>query len=180
MKAGDGSSRAGVYVARSPIHGEGVFAARQFAAGDVILAIDDSRVVDVKHPLQPERGELAHHCDYLAGGKVVLMASPERYINSSCDPKTFVQTSGGARYVVARRPIRPGEEITYDYIINCHGGAVWDCACGSERCRGTVPPSFFDLPIEWQMEYLPLLDRWFVDEHLAAVQRLRAMAAAVE
>jgi hypothetical protein len=46
----------------------------------------------------------------------------------------------GARHLLARRPISSGEEITYDYIINCHGGEVWECTCGSERCRGTVPP----------------------------------------
>jgi hypothetical protein len=59
------------------------------------------------------------------------------------------------------------------YIINCHGGIVWRCRCGSERCRGVIPSSFFDLPTEVQMEYLPLLDDWFVEEHKEKVARLR-------
>ncbi len=165
-----------VYLAESEIHGTGVFAARDFREGETVLAIDDSRVVDAEHPLRPELGEHDYHCDYLAGGRVVLMPAPERHINSSCDPNTYAEYVGERRHVIARRPIRAGEEITYDYIINCHGGIVWQCACGSPRCRGTVPSSFFELPVARQLEYLPLLNDWFVAEHRAEVEALRARA----
>ena len=166
-----------VFVAESKIHGVGVFAARDFAPGEIVLPIDDSRVVDAEHPLRPELGEFDYHCDYLAGGRVVLMPWPERHINSSCDPNVFVKTIAGTRHVVARRAIKAGEEITYDYIIDCHGGIVWQCDCGSARCRKTIVSSFFELPLEWQLEYLPLLNEWFVAEHRAEVERLRAVAA---
>lgn len=167
---------ADVRVGDSLIHGQGVFATRDFAAGEVVLRIDDSRVVDEDHPLRPELGECDHHCDYLAGGKVVLMQLAERHINSSCDPNTYAKTIDGVRYVLALRPIGRGDEITNDYIINCHGGAVWRCNCGSARCRGTIVSSFFELAIAWQLSYLPLLDDWFVEEHREEVDRLRAGA----
>jgi len=94
----------------------------------------------------------------------------------NCDPNTFVKTIDGIRHVVARRPIRSGEEITYDYIIDCHGGIVWQCSCGSGRCRGTIVSSFFELPVELQLEYLPLLNPWFVDEHRSKVNALRKLS----
>ena len=168
---------ADVIVAASQIHGRGVFATRDFAAGAIILPIDDSRVVDDEHPLRPELGEHDYHCDYLAGGKVVLMRSPERHINSSCDPNTYVKTLAGVRHVVARKVIKAGEEITYDYIIDCHGGMVWQCSCGSPRCRGTIVSSFFELPVELQLEYLPWLNEWFIAEHREQVEALRRRAA---
>ena len=158
-------------VRNSQIHGLGVFAQRAYAAGDVVLWIEDSRTVDDEHPLLP--GESEQHCDYLVAGTVVLMQDPERHINSSCDPNTYVQTIRGRRCVVARRAIQSGDEITYDYIIDCHGGRIWQCRCGSPRCRGTIVASFFDLPLEWQREYLPLLNPWFVKEHDARIQKLR-------
>ncbi len=164
---------ADVIIAESKIHDLGVFAARDFKAGETVLIIDDSRLVDDRHPLRPELGEYDYHCDYLAGGKVVLMQSPERHINSSCDPNTYVKTIGGVRHVIARRPIRWGEEITYDYIINCHAGDVWRCNCGSPHCRETIVSSFFELPLELQFEYLPLLDEWFVEEHRDKVEALQ-------
>src|SRR5215213_4598037 len=132
------------FTAGSQIHGVGVFAARDFAAGETILVIDDSRVVDEEHPLRAELGEYDYHCDYLAGGKVVYMQSPERHVNSSCDPNAFVKTIGGVRHLVARRAVEAGEEITCDYIIDCHGGIVWQCSCASPRCRGTIVSSFFE------------------------------------
>ena len=167
---------ADVYVSESGIHGLGVFAAREFAAGETVLVMDDSRVVDAEHPLRPELGEYAHHCDYLEGGKVVLQGYPERHVNSSCDPTAYALRRGGQSAVVARRAIRAGEEITCDYIIDCHGGLVWRCNCGSPRCRGTVPSSFFELPLEIQLEYLPLLNEWFVAEHREEAGALRRLA----
>jgi SET domain len=135
---------ADVLVSESQIHGLGAFAMREFGAGDIILRIDDSRIVDDAHPLSSELAEYDYHCDYLAGGKTVLMQSPERHINSCCDPNTYVRTIDDVRYVVARKPIRSDEELTYDYIIDCHGGAIWQCNCRSPRCRGTIVSSFFD------------------------------------
>jgi hypothetical protein len=168
---------ADVTVGQSKIHVLGVFATRDFAAGEVILQIDDSRVVNEGRLLRPDRGESDYHCDYLSGGKVVLMQSPERHINSSCEPNTYVKTIDGIRFVVALRPVSRGDEITYDYIINCHGGEVWQCNCGSARCRRKMVASFFELPLPRQLEYMPLLDDWFVDEHRTEVEMLRLIAA---
>lgn len=169
-----------VSVAKSKIHGIGVFANRAFSEGATVLLINDSRVVDNKHPLRPELGENDYHCDYLADGKVVLMPSPERHINSNCNPNTFVKTIDGVRRVIARRAINSGEEITYDYIINCHGGIVWQCSCGSSRCRRTIVSSFFDLPRETQLDYLPLLDNWFAEEHSSKIETLLKQADEIE
>lgn len=162
-----------VYVAESKIHGLGVFAARDFAAGETVLLMDDSRVVDEAHPLRPEHGEYEYHCDYLAHGKVILQPSPERHINSSCDPNVYARRRNSESRVIARRDIKAGEEITGDYIIDCHGGVVWQCRCGSQRCRGTIVSSFFELPHEWQAEYLPLLNDWFIEEHQEKIEELR-------
>jgi uncharacterized protein len=169
----------GVYVGPSRIHGLGAFAARAFAAGEVVLVLDDGRVVDAAHPLRTDLGEDERHCDYLAGGRVVLQPWPERHVNSSCDPSTVVRTGAdGVRRVLARRAIAPGEELTYDYLLNCHGGIVWQCACGTPRCRGTVSGSFFDLPTEEQRRLGPLLDGWFAAEHRGRLEALGGLAAA--
>ena len=56
---------------------------------------------------------------------------------------------------------------------DCHGGIVWQCSCGSARCRGTIVSSFFELPVELQLEYLPLLNEWFIEEHRSKVDALR-------
>src|SRR5262249_26575211 len=99
-----------VYTAACPTHGTGGFSAGPSSPGAIILKIDDSRVVTDANPLNPAQGEFEHHCDYLAGGKVVLMQPPERFTNHSCDPNTYIRTIAGGRYVVALREIRPSDE----------------------------------------------------------------------
>jgi SET domain len=139
------------------------------AAGETVLVIDDSRTVDPEHPLRPELDESSYHCDYLAHGRVVLMASPERHINSSCEPNTYIRWIDGERHVVARRGVGRGVEITYDYLIDCDGGQPWECGCGSGRCLRIMPASVFDLPLDALCERLPYLSDWFVAAHPARV-----------
>ena len=130
-------------------------------------------------PLDPARGEFEHHCDYLAGGRVVLMRPPERFINHSCDPNTYIRTIAGDRYVVALRAIRPGEEVTYDYCVNGDGDTAWDCSCGSPACRRRHLSGFFHLPVDVQARYLALLEDWFVAEHREEVEALKRRVEAL-
>jgi SET domain-containing protein len=163
---------ANIIVKESPIQGLGVFTLIDIPKGHPILKIDDTRQVTEENPLRESAGEYERHCDYLAGGKVVLMQSPERHINHSCSPNTFVKTIGGIRYVFALRDIPAGEEITYDYCINGFGDTLWQCNCGSPRCRKEIHSDFFHLPLELQLEYLPLLDDWYLAEYQAKVGAL--------
>jgi hypothetical protein len=47
------------------------------------------------------------------------------------------------------------------------GGREWRCTCGSPRCLGLIPGSFFALPIDRQIELSPFLAPWFVKAHKA-------------
>jgi hypothetical protein len=49
---------------------------------------------------------------------------------------------------------------------------VWECNCGSERCRRTSHSDFFHLPREIQIEYLPYLSPWFKERFLDGVDEL--------
>jgi SET domain len=162
-----------VYTAESSIHGTGAFSSAHFSPGEIILKIDDSRIVTDANPLDPAKGEFEHHCDYLATGKVVLMQSPERFINHRCDPNTFIRTISGDRYVVALREIHPSDEITYDYCINGDGDTAWDCSCKSPKCRKRHLSGFFHLPLDIQARYLALLEDWFVAEHWEEMEILK-------
>jgi hypothetical protein len=165
-----------VYNAVSRIHGTGAFSAIPISPGEVVLMIDDSRVVTTSDPLDPSRGEFEHHCDHLAGGIVVLMQPPERFINHRCEPNTYIRTIAGDRYVVALREIYPDDEITYDYCINGDGDTEWVCDCGSSACRKRHLSGFFHLPVDVQASYFALLDDWFIAEHRDEVDTLKQRA----
>ena len=158
------SSVPDVDVKPSGIEGLGIFARRPIRAGERFREITVVREVTSDTPLRPDRGERADHCDF-PDGKVVLLGSPDRYVNHSCDPNAWMDYHGARCYFVARRDIHPGEEITCDYSINLTDGSSWPCYCGVPRCRGTVVGDFFRLPSAIQLEYRPLLAGWFVRRH---------------
>jgi len=161
-----------VEVRPSEIHGRGVFANRGFRRGEQVLPIDDSRVVESEDSFDASQGEFEYHQDYL-GDHNVLLQEPERHINHCCEPNTYVKTLDGTRWVVAYRDIAPNDEITYDYCINSYGDEEWECSCGHPKCRRVHNTNFFELPDEKLIEYLPLLDDWFVAWRRDAVLELR-------
>jgi uncharacterized protein len=164
-----------VDVRKSPIQGRGVFAVADIPAGAVIREYDLLREITTSKPIDPERGERVEHCTYLLD-RIFLVGPPDRHFNHSCDPNAYKRFRGTAIEILARRDIPAGSEITHDYSINTDGGSTWTCACGSTRCRRTMPPSFFDLPNPIQIEYLALLADWFVARHPQRVEALRAEA----
>ncbi len=148
----------------SSIEGLGLFATRSFCAGQRIRKINVVREVTPASPLRDEFEERADHCDY-PNRKVVLLGPPDRYVNQSCDPNAYVFYEEDNSFLVARRDIAAGEEITCDYNINITGGTEWPCRCGAVRCRGTAVGNFFRLPFDIQQEYRPLLAEWFLQAH---------------
>jgi len=163
-----------VEIRKSLIEGLGLFAAQPFCAGQRIRQINVVREITPTAPLREELGERADHCDY-PDGKVILLGPPDRHVNHSCDPNAYVLYEGDRSFLMARRDIAVGEEITCDYNINITGGTAWPCHCGAARCRGTAVGDFFQLPLEIQCEYGPLLAEWFVRTHR---ERLRALGLA--
>jgi len=159
-----------IFVEKSHIHGKGVFANQDFAAGERILAIDDSHVVDDPSKLTAYQNK--YQCDWLKN-KIVLMQPPERYINHSCNPNSYVKTIRGIRTLLAMKDIQKGEEITYDYAINGYYESADPCHCGSKKCRQILNCDFFQLPEALQQKYLPYLDNWFVKEFKEKVEELK-------
>lgn len=160
-----------VSVKESAVEGFGAFAERHFNESETVLTIDDTHVVEDVSKVEPKDKD---HLDYLDQSKIVLMQSPEVYINHSCDPNTYVKTIEGKRRVLAMRDIPTGEEITYDYAIN--GDYKWgaECHCGSKNCRKIINPNFWELPIERQREYLPYLDDWFIEKYKNKIKALHS------
>jgi SET domain-containing protein len=160
-----------VVVKKSRISGKGVFSNRSFKKGEVILEMDDSHVVTDPSKVTKEQHE--SELDYSSDGKIVVMQVPERYINHSCAPNSYVKTVNGIRKVFAMRDIQKGEEIVGDYSINGYNEGTFKCRCGSENCRLVYRGNFFKLPKTLHKKYLPYLDDWFVGQFKDEIVRLR-------
>ena len=168
----------GVEVRASPIEGVGIFATRHFAAGERVRKRNIARDVTDDHPIREDLGEQRKHCDDLARGRIVLLGFPDRHLNHRCEPNAYIREIDGDTYIYARRDIRAGEEITNDYCMNSRGDESWECNCGAPECRKVIHSDFFRLALEKQVEYLPLLMDWFVQENAAEIAELRSVLRA--
>jgi len=84
----------------------------------------------------------------LADGNVIdasLHGNAARWINHGCDPNCeAMEYEDGRVFIFARRTIRAGEELRYDYRLEYEGRmtrkalAAFACHCGARRCRGTM------------------------------------------
>jgi len=108
----------------------------------------------------------------------VLLGLPDRHLNHRCNPNVYIREIDGETYIYARRNIAAGEEISNDYCMNSRGDESWQCNCGAGECRRTIHSDFFQLPLAKQVEYLPLLMDWFIEENAEEIAALRAMLRA--
>jgi SET domain-containing protein len=58
-------------------------------------------------------------------------------INHSCDPNLYTWIFKGHILYMSKRIIRPGEELTVDYLFSDKIEDV-KCRCGAKNCRGTI------------------------------------------
>ena len=129
----------GLAIAPSRIHGRGCFATIRFARRKKIAEYTGERITNAEAERRGRRRRLLRisgldgrwSIDGSVGG------NGTHYINHSCRPNCFLQTVHGRLLVLALRDIRPGEEITLDYVDSMHSDRK-RCSCDAPGCRGTI------------------------------------------
>jgi uncharacterized protein len=138
-------------VRNSIIHGRGVFAARKIRKGKTIIEYRGERTTWAIASRRPDSDpENPYHTFVfeLTDGEVIdagRRGNAARWINHSCDPncETY-EDEDGRVFIEARRKIRRGEELTYDYRLSWDGRVTrrvreaFACRCGTSRCRGSM------------------------------------------
>jgi SET domain-containing protein len=128
----------GLAVKASRIHGRGCFATARFARRKKIAEYTGEKITNAEAERRGHRRVLRisgldgrWSIDGSRGG------NGTHYINHSCRPNSFMQTVRGHLLVLALRDIRPGEEITLDYVSSLHSDRK-RCTCSAPNCRGTI------------------------------------------
>jgi len=146
-----------LYVGDTPGQGVGVFAAKPFAAGSVLVSDED--------------GTLYARCMTLAEALAagydrqvdLFQLGPDLYLpprgcfddlfNHCCEPSCgWMMTPLGARFV-ALRDLQVGDQLTYDYSTYLIGDEEqMVCACGVASCRRVIR-GFDSLPVALRDRY---------------------------
>jgi hypothetical protein len=138
-------------VRNSGIHGRGVFATRTIRKGTTILEYRGECTTWEIAQTRPDSDPANPHHTFifeLDDGRVIdagVRGNAARWINHSCDPNCVTyEDDDGRVFIEARRTIRAGEELTYDYQLSYEGRigprvlAAYACRCGAARCRGSM------------------------------------------
>ena len=142
-------------IQESGIKGKGVFANRDFKRGEIVNRWDTHHIL-TEAQIQELPEDQIKYISYIGNGRYILLQEPEKYINHSCNPNTFVRDQAE----VALRGIVTGEEITCDYSLE--GVNRWEfvCNCKSANCRETIYGDFSKLDAETQKRLEPLRQEW--------------------
>ncbi len=138
-----------VQLARSGVHGFGLFARGPIAAGERVIEYVGERITKGE-AWRREQKRLAR----LAAGRdgcVYIFELNQRHdidggvrwnlarrMNHSCEPNCEVEVIRGRIWIVARRAIAAGEELGYDYGFDYTDWREHPCRCGAPACPGFI------------------------------------------
>jgi hypothetical protein len=128
-----------------------VFATRTIRKGADIVEYRGQRITMKEADRRPDSDPDNPYHTFLFeldDGRVIdaaVRGNAARWINHSCEPNCEpYEDDDGRVFIAAKRTIRKGEELGYDYRLNVDGRVTkemreaYACRCGSRRCRGTM------------------------------------------
>jgi hypothetical protein len=137
-------------IRRSAISGRGAFALRDIKKGERLIEYVGERISHaVADARYDDESMKSHHTFlYSVSRRTVIDASvggnDARFINHSCDPNCEAVIEKSRVFIYAKKPMRAGEELMYDYGYERDGTETaederrYACRCGTARCRGTI------------------------------------------
>lgn len=128
--------------------GLGVFASRDLAPGEIILAIEGP-IIDFAETKR--RGPRECMAIQIGPDQYIDTKPPGVFVNHSCEPNAGIRQN---QNLVALRKIRPGQEIRYDYSTTMEEDSfAMQCLCGAPTCREWIR-DFSTLPRSLRERYL--------------------------
>ncbi|CAJ2637688.1 unnamed protein product [Trifolium pratense] len=133
---------------RSKIHDWGLVALEPIEAEDFVIEyigeLIRSRISDIRELQYEKMGIGSSYLFRLDDGYVVdatKRGGIARFINHSCEPNCYtkvIAVEGQKKiFIYAKRHIKAGEEITYNYKFPLEDKKI-PCNCGSKKCRGSM------------------------------------------
>jgi SET domain-containing protein len=127
------------YIATSPIQGNGGFARVDIPRGVRIAEYTGRRITKLESLAKCEENNpyiFALDDEFDLDGDVE--ANPARFFNHSCEANCEAENIGGRIWIIARRAIKAGEEITFNYGYDLESYREYPCRCGAPSCVGYI------------------------------------------
>lgn len=140
-------------IRKSKTHGKGLYTTVEIPKGARVIEYVgekvDQKEAERRSDLQEERSKKNKDT-----GAVYLFTLNSRYdidgnvpyntarlINHSCSPNCEVDIINNRIWILSRRKIKVGEELSYDYGFNMDDWKNHPCKCGAPNCLGFIVSS---------------------------------------
>ncbi|MBN2458328.1 SET domain-containing protein-lysine N-methyltransferase [Candidatus Woesearchaeota archaeon] len=139
-----------IEVRESGIHNLGVYAKKDIPKGARVIEYVGERITKAEADRRSEAHmSLADNDD--SNGRVYIFElnkshdidgnvpwNTARYINHSCSPNCEAELIRGHIWIIAKKRIKHGEEISYNYGYGFDDYDKHPCNCGSKNCIGYI------------------------------------------
>jgi uncharacterized protein len=117
------------FVVKRSSAGLGLFAAKAFKKGDLVIEYKGEVISDAEAQRRGGRYLFELNDEWTIDGKE--RGNTARYINHSCKPNCYPELNDEETrvFIFAKRAIEPGEELTYNY-----GKYYFDVMFGKDGC----------------------------------------------
>jgi len=143
------SSSPWIHAATSGIHGRGVYARTAIPDGTRVIEYTGERITKAQ-ARDRETQRLARQarggddCVYIfelnkthdLDGR--RSRSVARLLNHSCAPNCRTENLRGRIWIITRRDLAEGEELTFDYGYGFKEWRLHPCRCGAPQCTGYI------------------------------------------
>ena len=123
----------------SAIHGVGVFARRDIAAGAMLIEYVGKKITkeeSLRRCAENNAYIFALNAEQDIDGSIGW--NPAKFINHSCAPNCDAENVDGQIWILARRGIKAGEELTFNYGYDFESYREHPCRCGHPACAGYI------------------------------------------
>ncbi len=139
-----------IFLKRSKIHGTGVYARRNIKKGEKVIEYVGEIITKkdaeerAQRQLEVSKGNPEVGAVYVfelnkkqdIDGNVPWNTA--KYINHSCEPNCETEIDGKHIWIIAKRDIKKGEEISYNYGYDLEDYKEHPCLCGARNCVGYI------------------------------------------
>lgn len=136
-------------IASSGIHQSGVFASKDIKKGQYIVEYIGEKIT--KKESQRRAEEWDKEARTKGFGLVYIFElnkrfdidgntdnNPAKFINHSCEPNCEAILDDGHIWIAAKRSIKKGDELTYDYGYDMENFLDHPCLCRRSKCIGYI------------------------------------------
>ncbi|MFA5259080.1 MAG: SET domain-containing protein-lysine N-methyltransferase [Candidatus Pacearchaeota archaeon] len=139
-----------ILIKNSKIHGKGVYAKKNIKKGTRVIEYVGEIITKEEGDKRSEE-QFKKSIKNKSEGSVYVYDltkkydldgnfkyNPARLINHSCEPNCKYKLEGLKIWIISIKPIKLGEELSYDYGYDLEDYKHHKCRCGSKKCIGYI------------------------------------------